>query len=393
MPCSGASLCPTSPDQAYNYSLNEVNYSWTTNSSLPLHTETILGTHMNDAASRHHINAMFKGSSIALTLSFCVLVSLCSTSVLLATHWMNSYRSVTFVFLRSLYVSDILMSIYGTSKMTMLLFIEQLNINFFLPESLFFTASLASTMSLIFINLDCYLKLARPLQYKQVNIFKHVTCIVSVRHFHTLPKLDFNCFSSRMVEIQNYTYFHGTIILESVLWLCCYLPFFIYIVLTCSQCLLSDFTNRDFAVIYFIPLFMTKSLLSSVLQMGRTFQAYDLISSRISGSSIFKRLKKRRQMRMDQKHSDVTPISFSNPLCEYNNFSSHGDIQVDMDHTQAILHPRSRVMEFVEFIQDTGCCFSSEGSSTSLAGFTNSSYRASISSKHADVISQQTTTL
>lgn len=172
MSCEGSSLCSTDPSKAHNYSLG--NETRPSNSSLGLHTESMFGTTATEAGSRHQIQAMFTSGSVAAILSLCVVVSLCSTTVLLATHWIKSYRTVTFVFLRSLYVSDILMSMYGTFKMTMLLYIEQLNINFFLPDSLFFTATLASSMSLIFLNLDCYLKLTRPLQYKQVDTFNRM---------------------------------------------------------------------------------------------------------------------------------------------------------------------------------------------------------------------------
>lgn len=98
-------------------------------------------------------------------------------------------------------------------------------------------------------------------------------------------------------------------------------------------------------------------------------------------------------MRRNQKHSEVAAISYTNPLCEYNNFSSQGDVQITMHHSQPILDARNRVKEFAGLIDDSGFYFSTEDSSGSIAGITNSSYRASISSRHAAIISQETTTL
>ncbi|CAL1534571.1 unnamed protein product, partial [Lymnaea stagnalis] len=209
----------------------------------------------------------------------------------------------------------------------MLLYITSLNVNFFLPESIFWTTSLTSVMSLLSLLFDCFLKLARPNKYTQV----HKDTVISImlliwnmsfvigflplvgwnnkdytaRFFNFFPwpyllfiaSLISGCFIAciafmflltkvfnllkasgpdhsleRPFELQKRHHIQFTIVADFVMWLMCYLPFFLYIGLTCPQCLISDYAQRDTTILYFIPVFTLKSLLSSALQAFRTIK-------------------------------------------------------------------------------------------------------------------------
>ncbi|XP_012936024.1 uncharacterized protein LOC106011337 [Aplysia californica] len=332
----------------------------------------------------HHLPAAPTSTYAIAILSLSIVVFSSSTLVLIATRFTSGGRSATLVFLRSLCLSDILMSTYGVSKMAMLLCMEDLHVNFFLPESLFFTASLASTMSLLSLNVDCFVKLTRPLEYAQqvdkdtvitgmlllwnvafivgflpllgwnlqdftvyffsffpwhyllfnglvmtICVLICIACMVALARLPSLPAPEPDCFTARGLEVRKYRRLHRTIVMESGMWLCCYLPFFLYLGLACPQCPLSHYPYRDSAVLYFIPVFLVKSLLSSALQAVRTLHVHAIMNRLLADFSVMRHLRRMqtrgsgsegsgergRERPAQPKSAGETTISYINPLC------------------------------------------------------------------------------
>lgn len=169
MPSHGLRLNLTSAFESDNkYSCND-SFS-DNNGSLPVTMQSSSLTTATDGHNRSQelYSAPSEGAVIAI-LCFSFLVFICGCLVLLLTRWTSTGQNATLVLLRSLYLSDLLMSLYAMSKMSMLLFLDRLKINFFLPESLFFTATFASTLSIVSLNVDCFIKFNRPHTYAQVS--------------------------------------------------------------------------------------------------------------------------------------------------------------------------------------------------------------------------------
>jgi sugar phosphate permease len=62
------------------------------------------------------------------------------------------------VFVRTFCVADLFVGCYGLGKMTMFFFVEDLLVNFFLPECLLLTAVTAACMGQLFLNVERGLK-------------------------------------------------------------------------------------------------------------------------------------------------------------------------------------------------------------------------------------------
>ena len=83
-----------------------------------------------------------------------------------------------------------------------------------------------------------------------------------------LPCQNIAC--ERGVDVKKYCLLRVNMILELVLWACCYLPYYLYVWLVCSHSTaLSGYRFRDSVVVYFIPVFLLKAFLSSIMQLVR----------------------------------------------------------------------------------------------------------------------------
>ncbi|XP_059151078.1 lysophosphatidic acid receptor 3-like [Physella acuta] len=434
MPCDLSVICPSDSETINRTKEESINRTDNGYINLTVVNTTALPPHLTPGSG------LFPGvpqfTAIVTILCFSAFVFLCSSLVLMATRYTSGGRSATLVFLRSLCLSDILMSTYGVSKMIMLMYLDTLNINFFLPDSLFFTASLASTMSLLSLNIDCYLKLARPLKYAQMDkdtvitimllvwngafilgflplvgwhdhdythrffdfypwhyllfsgfiivvcVVACIACMVSLNKSYTIPKTD--VFSTRTLEARKYHHLHRTIIAECVTWLLCYLPFFVYIALACRQCLLSDYDYSDAVVIYFIPVFLVKSLFSSALQAFRTLHVHIIMNHFISEINLIKYFKYRR--RDTPKEPGTGAISYINPLCGYHSDPVYGDHVVRIERNQVRLHHNLSETDLTELsrVSETSL------NGSSMTGIANLSFKSSIEMTN---ITQETTSL
>lgn len=201
-----------------------------------------------------------------------------------------------------------------------------------------------------------------------------VASMVTLRRLNTLSQFSPDCFSSETLKFCKYKNIHRTIVIESVMWLCCYVPFFVYIALTCTQCLLSEYPSRDSTIICFIPLFVLKSLLSSVSQAARTHRLHAVMKKFSFDTSVLTYLRGYICEKMCLRKDDELPaISFSNPVCEY-------QIQVtrEMEHNRLVMNHNLNVLNFARLGHASDINSSIHDSNDSLTGIANCSYRPSL---------------
>lgn len=87
---------------------------------------------------------------------------------------------------------------------------------------------------------------------------------------------------TRSLEVRKYRHLHQTILMESCMWITAYSPFFLYIAVACRQCIAGHFQYSDASIIYFIPIFLVKSLFSAFLQAFRTIHVHAIMNKLIT---------------------------------------------------------------------------------------------------------------
>ncbi|ESO89879.1 hypothetical protein LOTGIDRAFT_164572 [Lottia gigantea] len=284
----------------------------------------------------HHLSTI----EIGIILTLATGTTILNLIVLLASKFASGGESPTLVFVRSLCVADVLLGVYGGFKMIMFFNVDILMMNFFLPESLFFTALLASGLSLLSLNIDCSIKLSQPFKYlmhmDKKNIITFMVLLWNfsfiigflpqigwnnidhVKSFFTFFSWTFFLFHGILVfisivlnvimivflrtktkqintnqnfmrasthEFQKYHRLVVTTIIDTILWLSCTIPFYTYLGLFCSECPLADSINSDKNIVYFIPVFLVKSFISGLVHGYRTAQIKSVIQNLSRGVS------------------------------------------------------------------------------------------------------------
>ncbi|XP_046333224.1 lysophosphatidic acid receptor 1-B-like [Haliotis rufescens] len=273
---------------------------------------------------------------LSLILTAAILTTMCNLIVLIASKFTSGGKSPTLVFIRSLCVSDSLIGIYGLFKIAMYMCLDKLLVNFFLAESLFFTASFASGLSLLSLNIDSCMKLAEPLNlghpmdkknvitvmvmlwnlsfvvgflpqmgWSQTNGKIHVLRFFVFHPWHyllffslmlivifvsnilitmymrkkiTLIQSHRSFLSPNSTKFQKYHTLVITAVIDMVLWVLCYLPFFVYLAVYCDVCYFRDRLVAERYIVYFIPVFLTKSFISGIVHGYRTAQIHEVMT-------------------------------------------------------------------------------------------------------------------
>ncbi|XP_076469425.1 cannabinoid receptor 2-like [Babylonia areolata] len=277
---------------------------------------------------------------VVVTLCLSLLAILANLLVLFLTKFAGGGQSPTMVFVRVLCMSDFFLGCYGLGKMVMFFFVDDLIINFFLPESLFFTATTASCLSLLLLNLDRCVKMAWPLWYlqnvdkpsiitgmvflwnvsfvlgflpllgwnSQGRVFLYsffrffpwpyllltgavwVLCtagslavLLWVRGRYDLTLPDGQHLSLHLTEVEKYCKLRGTVLLDLATWALCYLPYLAFLGLACDACPLGGRTGVRVGVYHFVPVFMLRALGGAGLQLYRTVRVQGLVTRRSTG--------------------------------------------------------------------------------------------------------------
>ena len=280
---------------------------------------------------------------------FCVLAVftiISNLAVLTASKFTTAGHSATLVFIRSLCIADVVIGFFGIFKALLLNHLDSIMINCFLPESLFVSASMTLSLTLLWLNCDSYLRLTQPLTYGNsmdksnvinsmmfvwnlafilgfmpqmgwsqdqysCNVFDYyddaylrlicsiwmlcmiISCILQYKlhkvrqqvlqnsHFLSPNSQEFKKFSKLIVTIR----------IDIVIWILCYLPLLIYLLLYCNSCSMGGTKMANINLFFFMPIFLIRSFVSAFIHSYRTIkiqQAMRNISRRISNTILHK---------------------------------------------------------------------------------------------------------
>ncbi|GFN88834.1 rhodopsin-like [Plakobranchus ocellatus] len=110
-------------------------------------------------------------------LAFSILVMICSIVALLACRQPSPALLMHF---RTLRVCDLFTAIFGASKMALVHHAREFQINFFLPDSLFFSSAFASCLTLIALHATVCLQRVRPKRFSKIDEKTAVTLTVII---------------------------------------------------------------------------------------------------------------------------------------------------------------------------------------------------------------------
>lgn len=260
----------------------------------------------------------------------CVLAAFTVVSnviVLIASKFTTAGQSATLVFIRSLCCADVVVGLFGLFKAILLNHLDGSLINCFLPESLFVSASTALSLSLLWLNCDSYLRLTRPLVYGSrmdksniinsmmilwnfafiigfipqmgwcwdefsCNLFNYyddaylrlicsilIICMIcSCILQYKLQKIrshilqNSHLISPQSLEYKKYSRLIVTIRIDVCVWILCYLPLLIYLLLFCNSCSLGGIKSANSNLFFFMPIFLIRSFISAFIHSYRTVQ-------------------------------------------------------------------------------------------------------------------------
>ena len=279
----------------------------------------------------------------------CVLAAFTIISnvvVLIASKFTTAGQSATLVFIRSLCIADVVTGLFGIFKAILLNHLDSIMINCFLAESLFASASTTLSLTLLWLNCDSYLRLTRPLSYgnsmDKSNIINSMmflwnfafilgfmpqmgwsrdqyTCnqfeyyddaylrlicsiwmlcmIISCILQYKLQKVrqqvleNSHLLSPDSQAFKKYSKLIITIRIDVIIWILCYLPLLIYLLLYCNSCSLGGTKMANINLFFFIPIFLIRSFISAFIHSYRTIkiqQAMRNISRRLSSAILHK---------------------------------------------------------------------------------------------------------
>ncbi|OWF44198.1 uncharacterized protein LOC110458689 [Mizuhopecten yessoensis] len=153
----------------------------------------------------------------------------CSLIVILVSRRTSLGDGATLVFVRCLCVTDILTGVCAVSKGLLLMNIDVLSVDCFLPESLFITAITACVLFLLWLNVDCFLHLNKPenmrLHIAKGNIISGMVVVWNVAFIlGFLPQMGWNAMDRVCLFL--FYYDHLYLLMLVSLWvlivLCCY---------------------------------------------------------------------------------------------------------------------------------------------------------------------------
>lgn len=261
------------------------------------------------------------------------VMSLIGNSLLLIlSKFASGGKSPSLVFLRSLVVSDVMIGAFGIFKALVLIDVKELLVDCFLPEALFVTASSASIFTLFGLSIDCCLRLYHPLKYMlhmdKKNIvsvmvfvwnFSFVSGFIPLAGWHVIDytclyvyyfdpvylillgviltlitigciivqviskKIIRNIRQTRSIltcdskEFQKYQYLIGTISIDLMTWLVCFLPYFFYVLfmfVVSSRPMAYKHLKLNVFILYFMPAFLFRSFINSIIHGYRTAQIH-----------------------------------------------------------------------------------------------------------------------
>lgn len=271
--------------------------------------------HVPDS-NEHILNALVVLSALTV---------LVNSVVIIMSKYANGGKSSTFVFLRSLCLADMLIGMFGIFKCILLKNLEFRIVNCFLPESIFISASTVICVTLLWLNIDSYLRLSKPLssinfmdkhsviitmvllwnmafvvgfaplmgwnnQYFVCDLFQFyttsyalfvaliwLTCIVGSCMTHiflhrTMSQIRENnrFVSPKSLEFLKYAQLTPTIRNNLITTAICYPPLIAYLFYFYTNQRHNASTTANLNLIYFMPVFLARSLLTAFIHVYRT---------------------------------------------------------------------------------------------------------------------------
>lgn len=260
-------------------------------------------------------------------IAFSSLTVIVNCAVLVAFKFATGGKSSTLVFIRSLCLADVLIGMFGIFKCVLLSNLESHLINCFLPESLFLSASTVICLTLLWLDIDSYLRLTKPFGYIN-NMDKHNVIIATMVLWNVafiigfLPQIGWNnqefdcnffyfyslsyivfisllwwtclfgcCFmqgvlyrarqtieqgnnliSPRSLEYKKYKQLVATIRNDILIMSLCYGPFMIYITYFLVNERHKQTGTANINLIFFLPLFLLRSFVSAFIHSYRTIR-------------------------------------------------------------------------------------------------------------------------
>ncbi|KAK3102452.1 hypothetical protein FSP39_011462 [Pinctada imbricata] len=248
--------------------------------------------------------------------------------MLLMTKCTSGGKSPIFIFMRTLFLSDLLVGIFGIFKALVLFHMDILWIDCFLPESLFVTASTSTILTLLWLSIDSCMRLAMPLKYilhmhksnvvmwmiglwnvsfilgfipqmdwhssGEVCVFTQYyspvyllflatlwittllsCCAVQIGAHRFVHKIRTNrhLLAPTSREFRRYTSISITIRIELYSWIACFLPMFVLYIFGSASSLM-DAKTFNIYILYFFPAFIIRSFVISIIRGYRTAQIH-----------------------------------------------------------------------------------------------------------------------
>lgn len=278
---------------------------------------------------------------------FAALTVLVNCAVLVAFKFTTGGKSSTLVFMRSLCLGDVLIGMFGIFKCILLNNLDSRLINCFLPESVFVSASTTICLTLLWLNIDSYLRLMKPFGYVN-NMDKHNviiatmvlwniafiigflpqmgwndqefdcnffqfyrlsyvivigllwcscivgSCIMQVKLYHARKSIEQgnNFISPQSLEYKKYKQLIATMRNDIVILILCYLPLIIYIIYYFIKDRQNLTDTAHINLIFFLPLFLIRSFISAFIHSYRTVRIHRVMQeiSKSMNVSLLKRM-------------------------------------------------------------------------------------------------------
>lgn len=317
--------------------MNEIHSSLTTVSVTNITNNTttsplivfdeLYSDNVYNSSSELYIYGLDKQSIVTILygfIAFSVLTVFANIVVIKSTNSTRGGQSTFLVFIRSLSVSDVLTGLFGIFKSFQLQNIKDVSYNCFLPESIFVSASTASCFTFVWLNMETYLRLAKPF-CSVMRMDKHNTIVGTVFMWNMsfivgfLPQMglsdeEFVCnlflfysaayigcvnamwlisilcvgriqvllnktrnkieerrqfVSPHSLEYKQYKQLCVLLHTDSIIHTLCYLPFMTYIIFyfISNQYLNNNMANIN--LIFFLPVFLMRSFLTALLHRYR----------------------------------------------------------------------------------------------------------------------------
>ena len=304
--------------QTTNYILNETTQLYPT-----------------DNQSDTYLYGLDKEGYNYILYAMCVLSSLTvaiNLVILMASKFAKAGKSATMVFIRSLCISDMLVGLFGILKTIMLLSLNGRIINCFLPESVFLSSTTIMCFTLLWMNIDSYLRLVHPLHYAgkmdKANIVimmmilwngsfiigflplmgwstdqfvcnffyfykpiyvATVSCVwivsivactvmqVLLRNVLKSIKQNSSFVPASSKEFKKHSQLVIIIRIDLILWIICYIPCVLYIIISFHLYQSNDMRKVNSNLLFFLPVFLLRSFICAFIHSYKTIQIQKLL--------------------------------------------------------------------------------------------------------------------